>query len=414
MFAFLLLPVMLVPPLLALLVLAIHLTGAARQAGARSLPAHLGAALRNGARRPVWPALITLAVGAAALTAALEQAYLAAAPRGSDWGFDVVLLTLALGLLAAAGCGLLAAIAAGAAARARSFGAGTVAGVLALLAVTAGAAVAHLPLRAAYLADPGAFPVVGNLGEGDLLVPFDAFFATLVWALPWPVLGAALGARRQAEGRQHRDSWQVLLELATADLPGNQAAWGTALRAELAAIDTPRERRRFALGGTWTALRSGLTQGAWLQASGVAVLVAGGVFIASRWSLAHEQGGVLSTWVTLPSVLLFVVTLTTAWRHRSVSAALRTGAVAGLGALAGMLAVSIPEAVVWAERHAGYLSTGDALPPTWQAAVGDVLRPEFLVGSIVFWAMGALSGAALGAAFGRLRNRQADEAATTR
>jgi hypothetical protein len=66
-----------------------------------------------------------------------------------------------------------------------------------------------------------------------------------------------------------------------------------------------------------------------------------------------------------------------------------------------VLAVGIPEAVVWAHMHAGYQTTGDAVPSTWQAAVGDVLRPEFLVGMIAVWTTSAAGGAALGSAFRR-------------
>lgn len=76
-----------------------------------------------------------------------------------------------------------------------------------------------------------------------------------------------------------------------------------------------------------------------------------------------------------------------------------------------VLAVGIPEAVVWAHQHAGYLSTGDAVPPTWQSAVRDVLRPEFLVGMIVYWTTSAAGGAALGAALGRLRTAAPDDLA---
>jgi hypothetical protein len=244
-----------------------------------------------------------------------------------------------------------------------------------------------------------------NLADGDLLVPFDAFFAALIWALPWPVLGAAFGARTQNAGRQHavRDIWQLLLDLATTDLPGNRCAWGTALRAELAAIDPPAERRGFALGGVSAALRSARSHGAWIRAAGVAVVVAGGSFAASRWSLAHDRGGVLGFWMAFPSVLLLGVALATAWRSRSFGSGLRTGALAGLAALVAVLAVGIPEALVWVHQQAGYLSTGDAVPPTWQSAVGDVLRPEFLLGMTVFWAMGTAGGAALGTALGRLR-----------
>jgi hypothetical protein len=130
--------------------------------------------------------------------------------------------------------------------------------------------------------------------------------------------------------------------------------------------------------------------------------VAFGTFAASRWSLAHDRGGVLGFWLAVPSALLFAVTLDWARRSRSFGSGLRTGARAGLAALVAVLVVALPEALVWADRQAGYLSTGDAVPPDWQSAVGDVLRPEFLLGMIALWTMGTASGAALGTALGRL------------
>jgi hypothetical protein len=250
-------------------------------------------------------------------------------------------------------------------ARGRGLGAGTVAGLLVVVAVAAGSATAHLPLRASYLAEPGRFPVVGNVAEGDLLVPFDTFLVALLWALPWSVLGAALGAHNRDVDGDHgvRDVWKLLLGLATADLPENRAAWGGALRAELAAIDQPAERRRFALGGVVAVLRAARPLGAWVPVAGVAVVVAFGTFAASRWSLAHDRGGVLGFWLAVPSALLFAVTLDWARRSRSFGSGLRTGARAGLAALVAVLVVALPEALVWADRQAGYLSTGDAVPP---------------------------------------------------
>ena len=152
---------------------------------------------RNGLRRPVWPLLIAAAVGAGLLTVGLERLYLATVTNGPRWGFDVVLFASVLGMLGSIGCAALAGAAAAAVARARGFGAGTVAGLLGLVAIAAGTAAAHLPLRAAYLADPTSFPVVPNLGESDLLLPFDGFLGVLIWALPWPLLGC--------RARPHRD-----------------------------------------------------------------------------------------------------------------------------------------------------------------------------------------------------------------
>ena len=134
---------------------------------------------------------------------------------------------------------------------------------------------------------------------------------------------------------------------------------------------------------------------------GVAILVAGGAFAASRWSLSHGRGGIFDYWLSAPTVLLFAVAMATAWRTSSFGAALRASAVAGPAAIVALLAVSIPEAVIWANRKAGYLSTGDAVPPDWQSAVVDVLRPEFLVSTIVFMILGLTSGAVLGTMLGR-------------
>ena len=77
---------------------------------------------------------------------------------------------------------------------------------------------AYLPPRYAYRADPDSHGHRWNLGQGDLLVPFDLFVANLVLALPWPVLGAALGARSSELSPSVRDGWDRLLQVATAGL----------------------------------------------------------------------------------------------------------------------------------------------------------------------------------------------------
>ena len=75
----------------------------------------------------------------------------------------------------------------------------------------------------------------------------------LVLAVPVAVVGSIL-ARRRPTGLQERDVAGRLLAAATAftgqrgSSDGAQVDWGAALRAELATITVPRERRRFALG----------------------------------------------------------------------------------------------------------------------------------------------------------------------
>ena len=335
----------------------------------------------------MWPGLIAVAGGAAVLTAGLERSYLATVTNGPRWGFDVVLLTMVLGVLAATRVRRARRPGRGRRGPARGFGAGTVAGLLALVAVAAGTAAAYLPLRAAYLAEPDRFPVVANLGDGDLLVPFDVFLVVLIWALPWPVLGAALGARTGTAGRSTRHATSGS---SCSTWPPPTCPRTGPRGAPRCGPNSRRSTRRPSAAGSPSAgcgprCGPGCRSGAWVLAAGVAVVVAGGSFAASRWSLAHDQGGILGFWMSVPSALLLAVALATAWRNRSFGAGMRAGALAGLAALVAVLAVSIPEAVVWAHQRAGYLSTGDAVPPTWQSAVLDVLRPEFLVGMIVFW-----------------------------
>ncbi|HYI58771.1 MAG TPA: hypothetical protein VEX66_11420 [Microlunatus sp.] len=383
---------------IALVVLVVRLAGALRREGARSVARRMLNVWPDALARPVWPALLAVAVGSAALTAALEQLYLLALPEGARWGADIALLFVTLGVLVGVLGTLLVGLAGACVAHFRGFAAGGVAGVLLLAAIVGGTLVAHLPLRAAYAQSPGAFASVSHLEPAQLLIPFEVCLTILVCALPWPVLGAALGARRRAVPATTRDAWQRLLDLATAQLPVHRCSWGAALRAELAAIEPPAERRSFALGGARAALWSSPPRETVWWVLSLAVVVAAGTFAASRWSLAHGAGGILGFWVVVPGLLLAIVALVTAWRTRSFGSALQTTFLAGLASLVALLAVGIPEAVVWARPGGGYLTTGDAIPPSWQAAVLDLLRPEFLGGYVAVWTAMAAGGAAIGLA----------------
>ncbi len=142
-------------PMLAIVVLAVRLRDAVRRGGVGTFAARTRATWQDGTGHPVWPGLIAVAGGAAVLTVGLERSYLATVTNGSRWGLDMALLTMMLGLLAAILCAALASLAAAAVARARGFGAGTVAGLLALAAVAAGTASAHRRRCAADMAVGG-------------------------------------------------------------------------------------------------------------------------------------------------------------------------------------------------------------------------------------------------------------------
>lgn len=285
----------------------------------------------------------------------------------------------------------------------QSFHGGTVAGALTLAAYSAGYLGVFLPVRYAYRADPGSYPSGWNLGQGDLFGPFDLLVVNLLLVLPWPVLGAALGARSAELSRRGRDGWDLLLQVATAGLRDGDRAWGAAMRAELANVDESGERRRFALGCTASALRLGPDGVTWLVAAGAAGLAAVGTYAASRASLADGAGGILSAHGPGVALVVFVAALTCALRHNSFRDGLQGGTLALLAAFVASYGVGISESVVWAERRAGYLTTGDAIPPSAQAAVLDLLRPEFVLGNLAYGLLSLLLAAALGALVARKR-----------
>jgi hypothetical protein len=194
-----------------------------------------------------------------------------------------------------------------------------------------------------------------------------------------------------------------LLQVATAGLRDGDRAWGAAMRAELANVDESGERRRFALGCTASALRLGPDGVTWLVAAGAAGLAAVGTYAASRASLADGAGGILSAHGPGVALVVFVAALTCALRHNSFRDGLQGGTLALLAAFVASYGVGISESVVWAERRAGYLTTGDAIPPSAQAAVLDLLRPEFVLGNLAYGLLSLLLAAALGALVARKR-----------
>ena len=74
--------------------------------------------------------------------------------------------------------------------------------------------------------------------------------AVLVLAVPVAIIWSLL-TRRRPTGHEDRDVAGRLLAAVTGERTssdGEQVDWGAALRAELATITVPRERRRFAVG----------------------------------------------------------------------------------------------------------------------------------------------------------------------
>jgi hypothetical protein len=141
-----------------------------------------------------------------------------------------------------------------------------------------------------------------------LLLSMVAPGAVVVLAVPVAVVGSML-ARRRPAGREDRDvAGRLLAAAATltgerASSDGEQVDWGAALRAELATITVPRERRRFAVGAAVALLGRPYSRRSLAVAAGVAVAFGAGLVGVSRAGLGGD--GLGSVTMLLPPVVLF-------------------------------------------------------------------------------------------------------------
>jgi hypothetical protein len=169
--------------------------------------------------------------------------------------------------------------------------------------------------------------------------------------------------------------------------------WGVAMRAELASIDDPRERRRFALGCTVTALRVGAGRGPWLIAVGTGLLFAICTFAASRGTLPGGTVGTIGFTLASPPLMLFAVTFLTALTTRSFRTGLASGVLALLAGLVCMLAVAMAEAAHLHGVAGNYLTYGNF--PREGIDRFDA-GPAFVVGYLLIWLPWPVLGAAAG------------------
>jgi hypothetical protein len=195
-----------------------------------------------------------------------------------------------------------------------------------------------------------------------------------------------------------RDGSERLLAIATAGLPSYRSEWGAAMRAELASIDDPGARRRFARSAARTAFSRGLGVSVGLGLLG-AVLVAVAALTASRLQLANGGPGVLEVTVPVPAFILLLVALASAGRTRSFRTGLTTGILALAASFVGLSAVLAVEGMVWMDRHGVFLLDGD--PPRGHVRTEDVVFNIFSTGlwagHAILWLPGVLIGAVLGA-----------------
>lgn len=207
----------------------------------------------------------------------------------------------------------------------------------------------------------------------------------------WFVVNRIAGAGRWQDGAER------LLALTTAGLNARRAEWGAAMRAELAAIEEPDERRRFSQSASAAALRYGLGSHV-AFGLGTGPVVAAAVLTASRMQLEHGGPGVLPVTVFTPTVALLVVALMSARRARSFLAGVATGAFALGASFCAVFAVVALEGLVWMERHGVFVLDGDVPPHAVRTfdIVFDFFTTGMWLGHLIIWLPWLLTGAALG------------------
>ena len=239
--------------------------------------------------------------------------------------------------------------------------------------------------------------IVGALAVA-LVLSMIAPGAVIVVAVPVAVVASIL-TRRRPTGHEDRDVAERLVAAAAAftgertSSDGQQVDWGAALRAELATITVPRERRRFAVGAAVALLGRPHSRWSFVVAVGVAVAFGAGVLGVSRAGLGDD--GLGSVTMLLPPVMLFAVGYLCARSTRSPRFGLETGVVAALTTLVAVAVVYAVEAAHW-YRLAPDVSVldGDHVDfDSTRAAVLDAAHPVILLVHLVFWSPWPVLGA---------------------
>lgn len=256
-------------------------------------------------------------------------------------------------------------------------------------------------------------PGVRGHGPAAVLLAIGGLLAVVG---PWVLAAAALAGRVSAAVRRApRDGSARFLSVATAGLAGRRGEWGAAMRAELESIGDPRERRRFARGCTWAALRQGSGQVSTAVVLGTALVFAAGTLVASRVGFGGDGQGILG-WVTFgtPQLVLLGVGLWAARSSGSFRVGFETGTLATLAAVIGYLAVVMPESAYWYHQAGVYVIDGDPPKSGPDATPAlDPLAPIFLVPVLLLWSPCATIGAEIGVRLSQSRRTSATAAVET-
>jgi hypothetical protein len=220
----------------------------------------------------------------------------------------------------------------------------------------------------------------------------------LLLAVPVAVVASIL-TRRHAQGHAQRDVAERLVSAAAAvtgkrTSPGDaEVDWGAGLRAELASITVPRERRRFALGAAVALLGRPQSRRSVVVAAAVAVAFGAGVLGVSRAGLGDD--GLGSVTMLLPPVMLFTIGYLCARSRRSLRFGLETGILAALTTLVAVAVVYGVEAAHWYHVAPDVsVLDGDHVDfDSTRAAVLDAAHPIILLVHLVFWSPWPVLGA---------------------
>ena len=243
--------------------------------------------------------------------------------------------------------------------------------------------------------------IVGALAVA-LVLSTIAPGAVLVLAVPVGIVGSIL-TRRRATGHKDRDVADRILA-AAATLTGertssdvDQVDWGAALRAELATITVPRERRRFALGAAVALLGKPPSRRSLVVAAGVAVAFGAGLLGISRAGLGDD--GLGSVTMLAPPVMLFEIAYLCARSTRSLRFGLETGVVAALTTLVSVAVVFGVEAAHWYHLapDVSVLDGNYVDFDSTRAAILDAANPIILLVHLLFWSPWPVLGSVAGA-----------------
>jgi hypothetical protein len=201
--------------------------------------------------------------------------------------------------------------------------------------------------------------------------------------------------RRRPTGHEDRDVADKLVAAAVtltgerASSDGGREGWGAALRAELATITDPHERRRFAVGAAVALLGRPHSGRSFV----VAAAFGAGVLGVSRAGLGDDGLGSLT--VLLPPVQLFAIGYLCARSTGSLRFGLETGILAAVTTLVAVAVVYGIEAAHWYHlapqvsvldgEHVAFDST--------RAAVLDAVHPVILLVHLLFWSPWPVLGA---------------------